>query len=78
MKVKAAIEALLGWFDPDDDIVIDWFEKDDFFYIHDKEIDDKVWEDACYMAESSEYLMDRDVVEIMLREIQYDKGDRDE
>ena len=74
MKVKAAIEALTGWFDPDDDIVIDWFEKDDFFYIDDKEIDDEIWEDACYRAEDSEYLMDRDVVEIMLREVKLDES----
>jgi hypothetical protein len=69
MKVKAAIEALLGWFDPDDDIAIDWFEKDDFSTVDGESISQEEWEDACYMAEDSEYLMDRDVVEIMIREI---------
>ena len=76
MKVKAAIETLSKWFDPDDDIVIDWFEKDDFFYVNDQEIDDELWEDACYRAEDSEYLMDRDVVEIMMREIQNEQNNK--
>jgi len=69
MKVKAAIEALSKWFDLDDDIVIDWFEKDDFFYVDKGEIDDELWEATCYRAEDSEFLMDRDVVEIMMREL---------
>jgi hypothetical protein len=73
MKVKAAIETLSKWFDPDDDIVIDWFEKDDFFYVNDQEIDDELWEDTCYRAEDSEYLMDRDVVEIIMRAIQHEQ-----
>ena len=41
--------------------------------MNDQEIDDELWEDACYRAEDSEYLMDRDVVEIMMREIQYEQ-----
>ena len=69
MKVKAAIEALSKWFDLDDDIVIDWFEKDDFFYVDKGEIDDELWEATGYRAEDSEFLMDRDVVEIMMREL---------
>ena len=69
MKVKKAIETLSKWFDLDDDIVIDWFEKDDFFYTNDQEIDDELWEATCYRAEDSEFLMDRDVVEIMMREL---------
>ena len=69
MKVKAAIETLSKWFDLDDDIVIDWFEKDDFRDENDQEIDDELWEATCYRAEDSEFLMDRDVVEIMMREL---------
>ena len=69
MKVKAAIEVLSKWFSLDDDIVIDWFEKDDFFYVDDDEINDELWEATCYRAEDSEFLMDRDVVEIMMREL---------
>ena len=76
MKVKAAIEALSKWFDPDDDIVIDWFEKDDFRDENDQEIDDELWEDTCYRAEDSEFLMDRDVVEIMMREIQNEQNNK--
>jgi len=41
--------------------------------VDDKEIDDELWADACYLAEDSEYLMDRDVVEIMLREAKTDE-----
>jgi hypothetical protein len=69
MKVKAAIEVLSKWFDLDDDIVIDWFEKDDFRDENGQEIDDELWEATCYRAEDSEFLMDRDVVEIMMREL---------
>jgi len=62
MKVSEVIRVMNSWFEPDDDIVINWFEKDDFSTV------DRKWEYACYRAEDSEYLLDRDVVDICIRE----------
>ena len=43
MKVSKAIELLTGWFELDDEIMIDWVEQDDFYYINDKPVDDRIW-----------------------------------
>jgi hypothetical protein len=68
MKVSEVIRVMNSWFEPDDDIVINWFEKDDFSNVDGKPVSQDEWEYACYRAEDSEYLLDRDVVDICIRE----------
>ena len=69
MKVSKAIELLTGWFELDDEIMIDWVEQDDFFYINDKPVDDKIWKESCQRADSNEYIFDTEMAQIIVEDV---------
>ena len=71
MIVKEAIRMLAKYHDQDEHIMIDWICKD--AYGDWEEVTDDVWEDACVSADDCDNIADREVGEVLINEVLWNK-----
>jgi hypothetical protein len=76
MIVKEAIRMLAKYHDQDEHIMIDWICKDAFEDW--KEVTDEVWEDACVSADDCDNIADREVGEVLINEVLWNKEKNNE